>query len=168
MKTTVNLKENKNNLCDSSKPSKKQKQKNRHVYEPLSTFLTSSDQIFKLGNIFQCLQKEKRKNHFLNRMRVCVGSVIAECQPLPVFQQIQKIGSAAAVYFWMFKQRWSTLHLCLSGVEEQPGCGFFFFFLHSERKRAALGQEAQADFPGGKPCSPVIDLQRREEKKTTQ
>lgn len=56
-------------------------------------------------------------------MRVCVGSVIAECQPLPVFQQIQKIGSTTAVYFWMFKQRWSTLHLCLSGVEEQPGCG---------------------------------------------
>lgn len=42
------------------------------------------------------------------------------------------------------------------------------FFLLSERKRAALGQEAQADFPGGKPCSPVIDLQRRGKKTTTQ
>lgn len=59
-------------------------------------------------------------------MHVCVGSAIVERQPLPVFQQIQKIGSTTAVYFWMFKQRWSTLHLCLSGVEEQPGCGFFY------------------------------------------
>lgn len=36
-------------------------------------------------------------------------------------------------------------------------CGFF----RSERKRAALGQEAQTDFPGGKRCSPVMDLQRK-------
>lgn len=54
-----------------------------------------------------------------NRMCVCVGYVIAECQPLPVFQQIQKTRSIAAVYFWMFKHRWSALHLCFSGVEEQ-------------------------------------------------
>lgn len=54
-----------------------------------------------------------------NRMCVCVGYVIAESQPLPVFQQIQKTGSVAGVYFWMFKHRWSALHLCFSGVEEQ-------------------------------------------------
>lgn len=100
-------------------------------------------------------------NKHRNPPYVCVcGSasyVIAEYQPLPVFQQIQKTVSLAAVYFWMFKHRWSALHLCFSGVEEQRVLWGFF---RRERKRAALGQETQTDFPGGKPCSPVMDLQR--------
>lgn len=30
--------------------------------------------------------------------------VIAECQPLPVLQQIQQVGHITVVYFWIFKQ----------------------------------------------------------------
>lgn len=51
-----------------------------------------------------------------------------------------------ADYFWLFKQSYSELHLCSSGEKKQQAVGF-----HWERKRAGLGQETQADFPGGKP-----------------
>lgn len=59
--------------------------------------------------------------------------------------QIQQISYDTVAYFGIFKQNHREPHLCFSSAEKQA-VGF-----HWERKRAALGQETQTDFPGGKP-----------------
>lgn len=48
-------------------------------------------------------------------------------------------------YVWLFKYSYNELHLGFSGVEKQQAAAFHW------EEWAALGQETQADFPGGKP-----------------
>lgn len=51
-------------------------------------------------------------------------------------------------YFWLFKHKYSELHLCFTGVEKKQPAGF-----HRDRKRVALGQEDKQISLVGSPIS---------------